>query len=393
MNMQSKKRLLIITNRYPAGPDDVASPFVHDFRKALEADNIQTDVVTPYYQSQYGGKDYIDDAVHVFRWSDGSRVISQLPLYHPASILKIKRYFQRGYETAAKLLNRNKYDGILALWAAPSGYIAERLSEKYDIPFAVWALGSDINSWAQLPIVGKIIVKVLKNSHRLYADGYELAVKVKALAGKECQFIPSYHAIEIDAVRPEIPAKGFVCVGRVEKSKGVFDLLEAFRIFVKRHSDYRLDYIGTGRAETQLKKMIEEYHLSNSVASHGYLPRCEINELLVNSTAAVIPSHADSLPLTFGEAMQAGVPVICSDVGDMPYFVDRYKAGYHYPAGDVGALAEKMEEILAGAAQCAANCQAALSELDICNSVMAIRGWLETIAQAIETKECSHADA
>ena len=37
MNMQSKKRLLIVTNRYPAGPDDIASPFVHDFRKALEA--------------------------------------------------------------------------------------------------------------------------------------------------------------------------------------------------------------------------------------------------------------------------------------------------------------------------------------------------------------------
>lgn len=393
MIMQTKKRLLIITNRYPVGPDDVASPFVHDFRMALKNGDITADVVTPYYHSKCEDTSYIDSAVHTFKWSDGSTVISQLPLYHPASLLKIKRYFNRGYEAGAALLEKNKYDGILALWAAPSGYIAYKLSEKYHLPYAVWALGSDINSWAQLPIAGNVIRKVLKCADQLYADGYELAMKVQALSDSACRFIPSFHAIDIPTAGKKTPEKRFICVGRVEKSKGVFDSLEAFRLFAGNHPGWKLYYVGTGSSELRLKELIEEYRLTDSVTCCGYLPRHQINELLVNSTAALIPSHSDSLPLTFGEAMQAVVPVICSDIGDMPYFIDIYKVGCHFPAGDVKALAARMGEMTTRAAQYAENCPRALEELDIKNSVRAVAEWLEAVRVMNNRTEFGYADA
>jgi len=391
--MQPTKRLLIITNRYPAGPDDVASPFVHDFRTTLETAGVEVDVVTPYYQAYQNDAAYIDDSVHAFPWSDGSTVISQLPLYHPASLLKIKRYFRCGYDAAANLIEKKKYDGILALWAAPSGYIAYKLSEKYKIPYAVWALGSDINSWAQLPIVGRVILKVLNNANRLYADGYELAMKVNTMTGRDCRFIPSYHAIDIKAIKPDIPEKRFICVGRVEKSKGVFDLLEAFRLFAVLHWKWKLYFVGSGRAEEELRASISDNRLDDSVFCCGYLPRGEIDALLINSTAAVIPSHADSLPLTFGEAMQAGVPVICSDVGDMPHFVEHYRVGSHYPAGDAQALAERMDDMITDAAKYARNCASVLAELDIKNSTRAIFSWLETVSPSKERIVKNYADA
>ena len=129
--MLSAKRLLIISNRYPVGPDDTASPFVYDFRRALENQDIIVDIATPYYTTVSDSREYIDESVHRFQWSDGSKVISQLPFYNPATFFKIRRFFKAGLETSEELLKRNSYDGIIALWAAPSGYIAYRLSKKF----------------------------------------------------------------------------------------------------------------------------------------------------------------------------------------------------------------------------------------------------------------------
>jgi len=380
--MSPAKRLLIISNRYPVGPDDTASPFVHDFRRALENIGIVVDIVTPFYKTMSENNDYLDDSVHRFRWSDGSQVISQLPLFRLSTFFKIRKFFKCGQLTAEELLKKNSYNAIIALWAAPSGYIAHKLSRKFNIPYAIWALGSDINHWAKLPLVGNVITKVLKGADAVYADGYELAMKVQSLTGDRCDFLPSYHFVNIDVEKlksPEGTGRYFISVSRIEKSKGVFDLLDAFRKFHEGNPDWELYYIGTGRSESELKQMIQSYKLESVVKFFGYLPREEINHLLVNAAAAIIPSHSDSLPLTFGEAMQAGVPVICSDIGDMPFFIDKYKIGSYFPVGDIEALVERMRAMADKNPELSKNCRDVLRELDIANSARTVSRWLENL--------------
>jgi len=349
--------------------------------------DIDVDVVTPYYESASHKENYLDEHVIRFRWSDGSKVISQLPLYNPSTFFKIRNFFKTGLKAGEDCFEKNRYDGIIALWAAPSGYIAYKLSKKYNVPYAVWALGSDINRWATLPLVGSIIVKVLKKADALYADGYELATKVQALANKECDFIPSFHAVDIktDSTSEEY-GKYIISVGRIEKSKGVFDLLEAFQIYVKKNPDWRLYYIGTGRAEKELKERISKYGLGEKVKYLGYLHRQGINKLLINAVAAVIPSYSDSLPLTFGEAMQAKVPVICSDIGDMPYLIDRYDVGYYYHVGNVKELAMTMKMMADKSEKLARNCWKVLDELDINNSAKMVKRWLDSRTESRTVK-------
>jgi glycosyltransferase involved in cell wall biosynthesis len=383
----------MITNRYPTGPDDIASPFVYDFRKVLEDIDITVDIVTPFYQSQTEESRYLDGSVYRFEWSDGNRVISQLPIWNPNSYLKIRSYFKNGREISAGLLERNHYDAIMALWAAPSGYLAWRLSEKYNVPYAVWALGSDVNSWTKLPFIGRIIIEVLKNASALFADGRELAMKVQSLTDRSCQFIPSCHVIDLDVDIPGIKEKRFISVGRLEKNKGVFDLVKAFRIFSKEFPDWKLLFVGVGRAEKKLKKTIQSCGLDKRVKLCGYMQRRDINRLLVESAAAVIPSHSDSLPLTFGEAMQAKVPVICSDIGDMPYFIDAYKVGYHFPVGHVGELAHKMALIAGQKGDFSGNFSKVLEELNIANSAKAVTRWLDELSPIGKEKRFANAGA
>jgi glycosyltransferase involved in cell wall biosynthesis len=385
----SRRKLLIITNRYPAGPNDFASPFVHDFRLALEKRRIDVRVITPYYESPRNDRRFIDEKVSQFPWSDGRLVISQLPLYSPTSYLKIFRYFRNGLRTAREAAKNHNFDAVLALWAVPSGYFANRISEEFGIPYGVWVLGSDINSWARLPFVGNLIIKVIREASVLYADGYELAMKAQTLAERECRFLPSFHKLNFGRGIFGEEQKAFISVGRIEKEKGVLDLLEAFRLFAPSHPDWELHYVGDGRAAGELRDRIGRYNLEKTVKFHGYLERRAIESLLSSSAAVIIPSRADSLPLTFGEAMQAGKPTIASDVGDLPYFIEKYKVGYSYPAGDVAALAERMSLMAKQDGDVfSLNCRKVLAELDIDNSAREVENWLYSLPNP--AKENSH---
>jgi len=376
--MPPVKKLLIISNRYPVGPDDVASPFVHDFRLALENENIRPHVVTPFYESATDEK-YLDDYVHRFHWSDGTTVVSQLPLWNPLSGFKVGRYLRSGFKLAGKILERHDCDAVLALWAAPSGIIARKLHLKYGVPYAVWALGSDINHWATRPVVGRIITRVLREADILYADGYQLALRTRRLTDRNCHFMPSFHRLGITAPLDGRGRRRLLYVGRIETAKGIFDLIDAFEIFRRENPRWSLAIVGTGRAGKSLRETIESRKLAPAVSFHGFLPRQKIDRLLTESTAVVIPSHSDSLPLTFGEAMQAGRPVICSDVGDMPYFVDTFGVGCHFPAGDWEKLAACLALMAADDRDFRSRCRRVTEELDIAKSAGTVAGWLETL--------------
>jgi glycosyltransferase involved in cell wall biosynthesis len=54
----------------------------------------------------------------------------------------------------------------------------------------------------------------------------------------------------------------------------------------------------------------------------------------------------ENTPLVMLEAMQAGVPVIASDLGGMSELIDEGRNGFLFEAGDVGALAALLRRCL-----------------------------------------------
>ncbi len=383
------KRLMVISNRYPAGPDDIASPFVRDFHVALKNLDIEVDVITPHYASFGEGQEYINDDVHRFEFSDGRKFVSQMPRWALSTYISIMRYFVNGRISAENLMLRRGYDGILALWGLPSGYIARQLSRKSGVPYALWALGTDINIWAHYPITGRMIARVLDNADKLYADSFELADKTAALAKRPCLFIPSVHRLDLDGNNYSTREKSFVFVGRIEESRGVFDLLNAFREFSGEYPGWKLHCIGTGQSEQSLRLAMAAMGMEDIVEFHGYLERTRIDEIMLKAAAMVIPSHGDSLPLTFGEAMQANLPVVCSRVGDMPHFVDKYNVGYHYPAGNVSRLCDRLKKMAENHAQLQPHCRGFVEEINIATSAREISAWLDTVRDRRIKKEAA----
>lgn len=60
----------------------------------------------------------------------------------------------------------------------------------------------------------------------------------------------------------------------------------------------------------------------------------------------VVPSHYESFGLVALEAMACGTPVVASETGGLAFLVRDGETGFHVPAGNVEALADRIKELL-----------------------------------------------
>jgi glycosyltransferase involved in cell wall biosynthesis len=384
----SRFKLLIITNRYPAHNDDGASPFVADFVDGLKRNLVDCTVLTPFHRAKY----YDDDnRVVRFHWGEDEHTIGSLPVVRPSSWKKIAAYFRGGYREAERLHKENDFDFCLALWAAPSGIFAHRLNRNYGLPYAVWCLGSDIHTYTKIPLVGNMILESLTASDRVYSDGHELGRMAERFSGCRYHFLPSMRKIGQEYISGECKRERlFVCPGRVEESKGVFDLLEAFQIIAEKHNSWSLYYIGDGSARNKLEEKIESCGLTGRVKTLGFLKTGEMYRLINLSSAVVIPTHRDSLPLTFGEAMQLKRPVIVTDVGDLGYFTEKFGVGLIVPRRSPEHLADTLAKFITDKKEYKTGFEECVEELDIDAAADRFTRWLQNhLSHCLTPKEKS----
>jgi glycosyltransferase involved in cell wall biosynthesis len=381
-----KPKLLIITNRYPAHRDDGASPFVSDFVRGMFRNGVSVTVLTPRHAaSKYEKSEY----VHRFDWGEDDRVIGSLPMFNPVSLMKIRQYFRAGVNSGRRLHESNRFDFCLALWAAPSGIFARHLKREYGLPYAVWCLGSDIHTYARLPLIGNFIVDVLCGAERVYSDGHQLGRDAQRLSGCPYHFLPTMRRIEnAESYTKEIVTKTIVCIGRVAKAKGVFDLLEAFEKTAGRYREWSLHFIGDGPDLPALKDRIQKAKLGDRVTASGFVSRSKLFSALAKAAAIAIPSHADSLPLVFGEAMQLKRPVLVSEVGDLELFTRKYGVGEAFPAKQPRKLSLALEKAMSGDLQVdETGFERCARELDCDSAADRFANWLKSFLTQTSTRQ------
>ena len=105
-----------------------------------------------------------------------------------------------------------------------------------------------------------------------------------------------------------------IFVGRMVKSKGVFDIIAAAK---KMEGKYNIhfDMVGDGAQLDELKNLVTRDKLSN-LKFHGWKSRVELYQLLYQSHVFLLPTyHDEGLPNSLLEAMCFGLPAIVTDIG------------------------------------------------------------------------------
>jgi glycosyltransferase involved in cell wall biosynthesis len=355
----------IVTNRFPANPDDEASPFVRDFAAALAGRGVTVEVSTPGYAHERVEPPGIK--INWLPWTGRKEVIGESSLSNPSDLLALWRFWRAGGAIVLQALQSRRADHCLALWALPSGWFALRAKKRLGIPYSVWCLGSDIYLWAKRPFIRGIIKKVLAEADHVFADAQDLCRAASEVSGKDCLFLPSLRILpepEAQTSVPEPPSRAaaagaqaphvpfhFLYVGRLEKAKGVFLALEAFAKAQLSNPQSTITFLGWGPDESSLKAEVTRLGLDEAVRFCGKGGPTEVARFMRACDCLVIPSFRDSIPLVFGEALQAKIPLIVTDVGDMGSLTREHALGLVVRPGDADGLAAAMGVMASGGPQ------------------------------------------
>ena len=135
--------------------------------------------------------------------------------------------------------------------------------------------------------------------------------------------------------------------GRLEKFKGVDDLIRAMPAIIKFLPSTKLNIAGDGGYSEELRSLVVQLNLHDSVTFLGHLNKEQIASQYQNSSAFVMPS---TWPETFGkvgiEAMSAGRPVIACDVGGVRDWLENGKNGFLVAPHSPDQIATRAIELL-----------------------------------------------
>lgn len=101
-------------------------------------------------------------------------------------------------------------------------------------------------------------------------------------------------------------------LGRLNPSKGIFDLPQIWKSVVKEIPNAQLKIIGGGSRENQKKlaKMITDNQLWKNIELCGFLPNDQAFKIVKSSQLFIFPSHEEGFGMAIAEAMACGLPVV-----------------------------------------------------------------------------------
>jgi glycogen synthase len=160
----------------------------------------------------------------------------------------------------------------------------------------------------------------------------EIAQQVRYLSGGRrrmvYEFLPTYRRSQFKGIgespATRVPFRVFFA-GRIERHKGVFDILEIARRYERagRH-DIEFDLCGDGSALPELKLAIADAGLSGRVRCHGHCDRQAMRAMFARSHVVLVPTSgefSEGFNKVVAEGVLCGRPVITSSVCPALHYV------------------------------------------------------------------------
>lgn len=188
-----------------------------------------------------------------------------------------------------------------------------------------------------------------------------------------------------DGVNPG--KKWITAMGRLIHEKGFDLLLNAFQKIADRHPDWQLLILGEGELQDEFENLREHLGLSKQVVFTGVIKNPFL--LLQRSKLFVLPSRTEGFPMSLGEALSCGLPVIATNCSSgirelMREGID----GILVPNQDVAALALAMDRLMSDEAERNRFASRAPEVLERFGLDKVLDQWETLIAQVLQNAHC-----
>ena len=138
--------------------------------------------------------------------------------------------------------------------------------------------------------------------------------------------------------------KTILFLGRIHESKGINDILEAFKLLNSEIS-FRFILCGEGPMRIWFEQECENL-LGNDFQYLGIVSGKEKIKAINDADIFILPSHFEGLPVALLETMAAGLVPIVTDVGSMKYVVQHQINGIRVKKNNPVDLSLKIKELL-----------------------------------------------
>ena len=130
------------------------------------------------------------------------------------------------------------------------------------------------------------------------------------------------------------------CVANFHPEKGQKILVEAFSLLLKsmESSDLQFTLHLKGKIYKNQKGYVDELirlvkkHKIEKYVFFDSNQNNKVTDFLQNKDIFVLASEAEASPISLWEAASMGIPLLCTDVGDVRYYIEKYNCGkilYH----------------------------------------------------------------
>ncbi len=147
-----------------------------------------------------------------------------------------------------------------------------------------------------------------------------------------------------------------VTVARLVPKKGLPTLLRALSLLRERGVGARVEIVGGGPQEDELRALAAELGLGDALRLAGPQGRDGVDDALGRAQVFALPCRReddgdeDNLPVAILEAMQLGIPVVTTPIAGIPEAVIDGRSGLVVAQDDAAALADAIERLLGDAA-------------------------------------------
>ena len=161
-------------------------------------------------------------------------------------------------------------------------------------------------------------------------------------------YFPAVKEYNIDELLENKKSATLLWCGRFIDWKHPDDAICLARKLKENGYEFRLDMIGTGVMEDELKQLVKQYELEDCVTFLGSMSPEQVRSHMENAGIYLFTSdRREGWGAVLNESMNSGCAVVAShEIGSVPFLMKNGENGIIYESGNVEMLYEKVKYLL-----------------------------------------------